>query len=116
MPAPRSVVSCSRVNCSCLRSANAAASMSAKIRSNSAGFAASSRVMRVKLRVWCTSVTSMPKARKGPGARGKEDGADAEVADDAAGDGRAHAAERHQGELARIVAALDGDGAHRHGD
>ena len=44
--------------------------MPAKIRSSSAGFAASSRVMRVKLRVWCTSVTSMPKALKVPGSRG----------------------------------------------
>ena len=50
------------------------------------------------------------------GVARNEDAADAELGDDAAGDGRAHAAERHQSELARVVAALDGDGAHRHGD
>ncbi len=53
---------------------------------------------------------------EGAGIARNEDAADAELADDAAGDGRPHAAERHQRELARIVAALDGDGAHRHGD
>ena len=42
-----------------------------------------------------------------------EDAADAELGRDHPGDGRPHAAERHQREFARIVAALDRDGAHR---
>ena len=40
--------------------------------------------------------------------------ADAELGRDPAGDRRSHAAERHQRELARVVAALDRDRAHRH--
>ena len=43
---------------------------------------------------------------EGAGIARNENAADAELGGDQAGDGRAHAAERHQRELARIVAAL----------
>ena len=51
---------------------------------------------------------------EGTGIAGNENAADAELGCDHSGDGRAHAAERHERKFARIVTAFDRDGAHRH--
>ena len=51
---------------------------------------------------------------EGAGIARNENSTDAELRRDHPGNGRAHAAERHQREFARIVAALDRDGAHCH--
>ncbi len=56
------------------------------------------------------------EGRKSPGIARHQNAADAKLADEAPGNRRSHAAEGDQRELARIVAALDGDGAHRHRD
>ena len=68
---------------------------------------------RVRLRVLVHVGHQHSIGAERAGIARNENAADAEFGRDPSGDRRAHAAERHQRELARIVAALDRDRAHR---